>query len=65
VKRAAVDWEKWRDQNFDKPNDIHTMPDDGKHECSHKCFCWPTINYIDEVTGKRVWLHKSDEEMNQ
>lgn len=54
-----------REQLKDKPDDIHTMPDNGKHTDSIKCFCNPELNYQDEFTGKRVWLHKSDEEMMQ
>lgn len=37
--------------------DIHTMPDDGKHECSDKCFCGPQIYYVDDNTGIKCWLH--------
>lgn len=46
-------------------DDIHVMPDDDKHDCSPRCFCEPKLDYQDEVTGKRVWVHKSFEEMNQ
>jgi hypothetical protein len=45
--------------------DIHVMPDNGKHECSPKCFCNPVCTYTDAVTGLSVWVHKSDEEMFQ
>lgn len=46
-------------------NDIHTMPDNDKHECSKDCFCEPVKIYTDEITGKSVWMHKSDEELQQ
>jgi hypothetical protein len=45
--------------------DIHVMPDNDKHECSAKCWCVPVLNYEDEFTGKKVWVHKSEEEMCQ
>lgn len=45
--------------------DVHVMPDDGRHECSPKCFCEPALNYQDEFTGKKVWVHKGPEELTQ
>lgn len=51
--------------NKDKNDDIHTMPDDGLHKCSINCFCNPKLYYEDEITGRRCFLHKSKEEMNQ
>ena len=45
--------------------DVHTMPDNGKHECSSQCFCNPIVLYHDCITDKKVWLHKSEEELNQ
>lgn len=53
------------EKSGDKPDDIHTMPNNGKHACSVSCFCNPTLKYQDEHTCKRVWVHKSDEELNQ
>lgn len=49
----------------DKDSDIHVMPDNGAHESSLKCFCEPNLDYQDEFTGKRVWVHKSPEELCQ
>lgn len=46
-------------------HDIHVVPDNGKHEDSPDCFCKPELHYQDEFTGRKVWSHKSDEEMNQ
>lgn len=45
--------------------DLHVMPDDDKHISSYQCFCRPTISYQDEITGKKVWIHKSSEELCQ
>lgn len=45
--------------------DIHVMPNDGKHEDSDECFCEPRLDFADELTGKRVWVHKSPEELHQ
>lgn len=30
-----------------------------------KCWCEPVLNYEDEFTKRKVWVHKSDEELNQ
>ena len=49
----------------DRVSDIHTMPNNGRHDCSVNCFCVPELNYQDDVTKIRVFLHKSDEELNQ
>jgi hypothetical protein len=42
---------------------------DGDHEhdtkSEGKCWCNPTLTYIDPVTGVKCWTHKSDEELNQ
>lgn len=46
-----------------KPEDIHVMPDDDKHECSEECFCDPRKDYVD--AGKTVWVHKGPEELQQ
>lgn len=53
------------DRPRDESKDIHVMPNDDKHDCSSKCFCEPTLNYEDELTGKRVYVHKSEEELCQ
>lgn len=39
--------------------DIHTMPNDGTHECSKDCWCEPELigDYTSEG-GKKHWLHK-------
>lgn len=29
------------------------------------CWCNPTLSYVDEITGIKVWVHKSEEEMKQ
>lgn len=40
-------------------NDIHTMPDDNKHECSKDCWCEPELigDYTDQG-GVKHYLHK-------
>jgi hypothetical protein len=34
-------------------------------ESDGKCWCNPTLHYIDPETGVKVWVHKSDEETTQ
>lgn len=41
------------------------MPDDDRHECSPKCFCIPRLDYVDEITHVKVWIHKGPEELCQ
>lgn len=43
----------------DSFEDVHCMPDDGKHECSKKCWCQPELNadFRDE-DGRRLWVHR-------
>lgn len=55
----------WPSYFRDESKDLHVMPNDNKHDCSAKCFCEPVVSYEDEITKKRVYVHKSDEEMNQ
>jgi hypothetical protein len=50
---------------MDEHEDIHVMPNDDKHKCSVNCFCEPRLDYVDEFTGKRVWVHKGPQEMMQ
>jgi len=28
-----------------------------KHEESKDCWCEPTLDYVDEITGVEVWVH--------
>lgn len=45
-----------KDDSFE---DVHTMPNDGKHECSKNCWCEPELKEdFRETGGKRLWLHK-------
>lgn len=49
----------------DKDDDIHTVPNNGKHIDSLNCWCEPELYYQDEMTGIRCFSHKSDEETKQ
>lgn len=49
----------------DEMSDLHVMPDDDRHSCSSECFCEPKLDYLDENTGKKVYVHKSPEELCQ
>lgn len=57
--------EKRARDNEESDGDIHVMPNNGKHKDHRRCFCEPVLNYQDELTGKRVWVHKSEEELFQ
>lgn len=46
-------------------DELHVMPNDGKHQESRDCFCEPKLDHVDEETGREVWLHKSPEELCQ
>lgn len=61
MKALCQAGEAFRSEN----KDLHVMPNDDRHDCSRDCFCSPAISYKDEITGKCVWIHKSDEELNQ
>jgi hypothetical protein len=39
--------------------DIHCMPNDGKHECSKDCWCQPELveDYRDQG-GNRLYVHR-------
>jgi hypothetical protein len=66
VEETAPSWgrrEGGGSVKTDKPTDIHVMPDDGKHASSVNCFCEPVLDYQDDFTGKRVWVHKGPEEL--
>lgn len=45
--------------------------DSGKKPREHieddngSCWCNPELSYVDEFTGVKVWVHKSDEELTQ
>jgi len=56
---------QWQDYFRSEKSDLHVMPNDDKHKCSSECFCEPKCTYRDEVTGKGVWTHKSQEELCQ
>lgn len=58
-------YQGWVDYFRSEKSDLHVMPNDDKHECSEKCFCGPTVSYADEVTGRKVFLHKGPEELMQ
>lgn len=62
---TPLDKSQWESYFRSEDKDLHVMPDDDKHECSEKCFCHPEVTYVDEVTKKKVWVHKGDEELNQ
>lgn len=34
-------------------------------ESNGLCWCKPTLHYVDEITGASVWVHKTEEELNQ
>lgn len=34
-------------------------------ESDGDCWCCPVLSYVDEFTGAKVWVHKSDEELEQ
>ena len=42
----------------DKRDDIHVVPSFEVHISSVACHCFPELNYTDEFTGKRVFVHK-------
>lgn len=47
-------------------NDIHTVPTEGKeHEATKHCWCEPRLDYVDEETGVRHYVHKGYEELEQ
>lgn len=38
-------------------DDVHVMPNDGKHECSSGCWCEPEVYFVAD-NGNQAWLHK-------
>lgn len=45
---------------------IHTVPSQGKeHFESKECWCEPTLEYKNEITGIEHWIHKGYEELEQ
>lgn len=35
-----------------------------EHEDSEDCWCCPTLEYVDPVTGIGVWVHHEKDESN-
>lgn len=54
---------QWVEYFRSEASDLHVMPGDDKHDSSEKCFCHPEVTYIDDITGKKVFLHKGDEDV--
>jgi hypothetical protein len=48
----------------DRWDDIHVMLQGSKCECSVDCFCEPEFTHDDEETGRRIFTHKSFEQLN-
>jgi len=49
------------------PKDLNQLRTEREHDTysDGECWCIPTLSYVDEETGCKVWVHKSDEEMKQ
>lgn len=40
--------------------DQHVVPffrDDPEHVANERCWCHPTVDFTDVLTGRRVWIH--------
>lgn len=51
------------DQDEDPTADIHVMPNlpptsPHAHICSVSCWCEPELGYVNEATGRKVWVHR-------
>lgn len=45
-------------------DDIHVVPNNGRHEESANCFCCPVLIYKDEFTAVSVWSHNDETLLN-
>lgn len=51
-------------KTFNQKIDTNEEPEHDT-ESDGECWCEPTLSYVDEETGGKVWVHKSPEELNQ